>query len=205
MLNIYLARHGQDQDNVNSILNGQRDMPLTEKGIEQAKEVGQKIKEAGIIFDKVYTSPLQRTRKTAEIIAEIVKAPKPEVLHDLIERDFGIMSGKSHTQIEEFCAPNILKTETVTYFLSPEGAETFPQLIERANRLIAELNEKHKDGNILLVSHGDMGKMIYCAYYKLDWMEVLKMFHFGNSEVLLLSPSSKAENTHSFHIQQHNL
>lgn len=205
MLNIYLARHGQDQDNVNSILNGQRDMPLTEKGIEQAKEVGQKIKEAGIIFDKVYTSPLQRTRKTAEIIAEIVNAHMPEVLQDLIERDFGIMTGKSHTQIEELCAPDILKTDTVTYFLSPEGAETFPQLIERAKRLIAELNKKHENGNILLVSHGDMGKMIYCAYYKLDWKDLLKMFHFGNSEVLLLSPSSNADDTHSFHIQQHNL
>lgn len=205
MLNIYLSRHGQDQDNANSILNGQRDTPLTEKGIEQAKEVSQKIKETGITFDKIYTSPLQRARKTAEIIAETINAPKPEVMQDLIERDFGIMTGKSHTQIEELCSPNILKTETVTYFLSPEGAETFPQLIERADRLIDELNKKHKDGNILLVSHGDMGKMIYCAYYKLDWKEVLKMFHFGNSEVLLLSPSSKAEDTHSFHIQQHNL
>lgn len=205
MLNIYLARHGQDQDNSNSILNGRRDTPLTEKGIEQAKEVAQKIKGTGIIFNNIYSSPLQRAYKTAEIISETLGNDKPEKLTDLIERDFGIMSGQSHSRIEELCTPDILKTDTITYFLSPKGAETFPQLIERAKKLLAFLNGKHQDGNILLVTHGDFGKMLYCAYYNLNWKEVLTMFHFGNSELLLMSPDSKAEDAHVFHIQQHNI
>ena len=45
MLNIYLTRHGQDEDNAKSILNGRRNMPLTDKGIKQAKEVAQKTQE----------------------------------------------------------------------------------------------------------------------------------------------------------------
>jgi len=201
MLHIYLARHGQDQDNSNSILNGHRDTPLTEKGVEQAREIARKINEAGITFDKVYTSPLQRAIKTAEIIAKTVHAPYPEILQDLIERDFGIMTGKLYSQIGELCSPTILKTEAVTYFLAPEGAETFPEALERANRLLTFIKEKHKDGNILLVSHGDTGKMLYCAYYKLDWEEILKMFHFDNAEVLLLSPTSKAEDVHVFRVE----
>ena len=44
MLNIYLARYGQNQDNANGILNGHRDLPLTELGIAQAEEVAIKIK-----------------------------------------------------------------------------------------------------------------------------------------------------------------
>lgn len=205
MLNIYLARHGQDEDNANTILNGRRDTPLTKKGIEQANEVAQKIKKANIHFDKIYSSPLQRAYKTAEIISDIVGCSQSEKLDDLIERDFGIMTGKSYAQVEEFCSPNLLKTDTITYFLSPDGAETFPQLIERSKRLLKLLNDLHPTGNILLVSHGDVGKMIYCAYYNLNWQEVLKMFHFGNSDLLLMSPESKSGKTHVFHTQQCNL
>ncbi len=205
MLEIYLARHGQDRDNARGILNGRRNEPLTEKGVEQAQALAQRIKEYGIKFNITYSSPLQRAYQTAEIIANTLGLQKPEIIDDLTEREFGMMTGKPHTKIGELCFPNILKTETITYFLSPEGAETFPQLIERAKRLLKYLNDKHKDGNILLVSHGDFGKMLYCAYYNLDWKEVLKMFHFGNSALLLMSSNSKAKDVHVFHIQQHNL
>ena len=51
----------------------------------------------------------------------------------------------------------------------------------------------------------DIGKMIYAAYYGLDWLEVLKLFHFGNSELLELSETSGPGDTHVFNIEQHNL
>lgn len=199
---IYLARHGQDHDNVNYILNGRRDLALTERGIEQAKEVSLKIKNSNIKIDKIYTSPLQRAVKTAEIISGTIGSIQPEVLYDLIERDYGIMTGKSRDLIEEICAPDILKTEFVTYFLSPPNAETFPQLIERSKRLLSFIEEQHKNGEVLLVSHGDIGKMIYCAYYNLDWKEVLKMFHFGNSEVLVLCPENTGKDVKMIQIEQ---
>jgi len=204
MLRIYLARHGQDLDNAHGILNGLRDQPLSDKGIEQAKEVSSRIKETGIRFDHIYTSPLQRAYKTAEIIADTLGAEKPEPLTDLIERDFGTMTGQPQSRIKELCSPDILQTETICYFLNPEGAETFPQLIERAEKLLNMLETKHKDGNILLVTHGDFGKMIYTAYYNLDWMQVLTLFHFGNSELLELSEESRHDETHVFKIIQHN-
>lgn len=204
MLKIYLARHGQNKDNAEGILNGHRDEPLTEKGIEQAHEVAGKIKSTGIHFDHVYSSPLQRAYRTAEIICGTLGISKPEILPDLIERDFGILTGEQQSRIKELCSPDIVETDTIVYFLSPKGAETFPQLIQRAYRVLGEVRAKHTDGNILLVTHGDFGKMIYAAYYNLDWMNVLKMFHFGNSELLELSEESSPEETHVFKIQQHN-
>ena len=204
MLKIYLARHGQDMDNAKGILNGRRDELLSEKGIEQANEVATKIKESGIHFDHVYSSPLQRAHKTAEIITDTLGTKKPEVLEDLIERDFGIMTGKPQSTIKDVCSPNIVQSDTICYFLSPEGSETFPQLIERANKVLNEIKARYRNGNILLVTHGDFGKMIYTAYYGLDWREVLKMFHFGNSELLELSEESGPEETHVFKIQQYN-
>lgn len=192
-------------DNANGILNGRRDEPLSEKGIEQANEVASKIKETGIRFNHIYSSPLKRAYKTAEIITDTLGITKPEVLPDLIERDFGIMTGQPHGKIKEMCSPDIIQSDTITYFLSPEGAETFPDLVERAKKLLDNLKAKHKDENILLVTHGDFGKMIYTVYYNLDWMRVLNMFHFGNSDLLELSEDSPAEETHVFKIHQHNL
>jgi len=205
MLKIYLARHGQNKDNAEGLLNGHRDRPLTEKGIEQAEEIAGKIKEVGIVFSHILSSPLIRAKQTADIIAKRNEfSQSVELEPDLIERDFGSMTGIEQKRIEELCSPEIIKTPTVTYFLSPEGAETFPDLIRRAKKLIQKLKAQYETGNILLVSHGDFGKMLYAAYYDLPWMDVLKDFHFGNSELLLMSEDSPPEETHVFKIEQHN-
>ncbi len=204
MLRIYLARHGQDEDNASSILNGRRDMPLTELGFGQAEQLAASIKEHHLAFDAIYTSPLMRARRTAEIIAAGLGAKGPIVLADLIERDFGVMTGKPVQDIEKMCAPNIIKAHPVVYFINPQGAETFPEEMARSRKVIDWVKGKHADGNVLLVTHGDIGKMLYAAYYHLDWKSVLTMFHFGNSELLLLAEDSPAEETHVFATEQHN-
>lgn len=170
----------------------------------QAAELSQKIKEAGLHFDFIYSSPLQRAFLTAQAVSRALGSSEPVRLDELIERDFGVMTGCPVNEIETRCNPDILKTQTVTYFLSPSGAETFPQLVARAQKLLDLIRERHMDGSVLLVTHGDFGKMIYAAYYCLDWLEALKMFHFGNSELLLLAPESRAEEAHVLTLQQFN-
>lgn len=204
MTRIYLARHGQDVDNVNKILNGHRDMELTEVGVAQAHKSAQHVSELGLHFDAVYASPLKRAFETARIIATESNQPNPVALQLLIERDFGVMTGIPISEIEARCSPEILKAELITYFLSPEGAETFPDLMQRGQQVIDFVSSKHPTGSVLLVSHGDIGKMIYAAYYKLPWKNVLLNFHFGNTEILLLSEDSPPEETHLFKIEQHN-
>jgi probable phosphoglycerate mutase len=204
MLKIYMARHGQDQDNANGILNGRRNTPLTQIGLGQAHALAESIKQSEITFDAVYASPLQRALVTAQTIAAIAGTPEPVVLEGLIERDFGVMSGQPTASIAERCAPDIIQAEIITYFLHPEGAETFPDLIARANLVLGELTKMHPDGSILLVTHGDFGKMIYAAFYKLPWEEELTKFHFGNSELLLLSEESSADQAHVFKQAQFN-
>ena len=204
MLKIYLARHGQNIDNVDGILNGHRDKPLTQKGIEQAYEIAEKIQQAGICFDVIYSSPLVRAYETASIISKVTKSPTPEKELLLIERNFGIMTGKNITDIEKLCAPHIIKAEIITYFLNPTGAETFPDLLNRAEILLKKIEDTHTEGNVLLVTHGDIGKMIYAKYYELDWKQVLTKFHFGNCDLLLMSKDSHAEESHVFRTLQHN-
>ncbi|MEK7642808.1 MAG: histidine phosphatase family protein [Patescibacteria group bacterium] len=207
MLKIYIARHGQDEDNANGILNGHRDTKLTAIGEQQALDLALAINSARLKFDAIYSSPLQRARTTAGIIiceieSDVWMQWEPNPL--LIGRDFGVMTGKPVKDICSLCEPDVIKTETITYFLSPEGAETFPQLMDRAKLLLAEIRAIRSDGNVLLVTHGDMGKMIFASYYGLEWRDVLTMFHFGNSELLLLSEDCKPEEAHLVRIKQFN-
>lgn len=198
---IFIARHGQNQDNVNGILNGHRDLPLTDLGRDQAKELGETIKSSNLFFDAVYSSPLSRAFETAEIVANTAGLPKPSIYDQLIERDFGVLTGQPADRVEELCAPDIIKTETITYFLSAEGAETFPQLIERGQRILDYIRVKHNSGKVLLVCHGDIGKMIYCAATGKEWTSVLTDFHFGNGDLIDISGVGEA---HKIKLAQHN-
>jgi broad specificity phosphatase PhoE len=129
MINIYLARHGQDEDNANGLLNGQRNKPLTQQGIDQAEKLSAKIQKAGLDFDVIYTSPLTRAKTTAQIIADQTPNPVIKVLPELIERDFGVMTGKEISSINEMPPSNLLKTEVITYFLEAPESETFPETL----------------------------------------------------------------------------
>ena len=81
---IYLVRHGETELNVKRVLQGRSDYPLTETGVRQAQEVADWFREQGIVFDRVYTSPLVRAVQTARIIvgddAEIVPEPPVPVM-----------------------------------------------------------------------------------------------------------------------------
>lgn len=201
---LYVARHGQDGDNAHSRLNGRRDTPLTEIGIEQASVLARMLREQELGLDKIYSSPLQRAYRTAEVVAQELGLSAPEKNDLLLERDFGIMTGRPIAEIQYMADKELIRTTTITYFLQPEGAESFPQVIERAKKLLRYLRAQ-KEERVLLVTHGDIGKMIYAAFYELPWKNVLTDFHFGNSEVLLLAPGTPADQRHIHKTVQHNL
>lgn len=205
MLRIYLARHGQDEDNENGLLNWHRDKPLTNIGTEQARSLATTIKDSALSFDGIYSSPLQRAYKTASIIAEALDADYPEKIDLLIERDFWELTGIKISDAIKFSQTDILPTSKVTYILHPKDGEDFPTLLKRGGKIVEFIESKHKDGNVLLVAHGDIGKMIYAAYYKIDRKEVLQSFHFWNAELILLAPNTKPSETHIFKTEQHNL
>ena len=67
MTTIYIARHGQNEDNVRGILNGYRNLPLTDLGRQQARQLARHIKDRELVFDAVYASPLGRAFETAAV------------------------------------------------------------------------------------------------------------------------------------------
>jgi broad specificity phosphatase PhoE len=198
---IFVARHGQNEDNANGILNGHRDLPLTDIGRQQARQLGEGILAVELQFDAIYCSPLSRAHETAEIVSEMLGMKKPIVVDSLIERDFGKMSGQPIEKIEELCNPHIIKTDMITYFLQPEGGETFPQLEERAKSAVSEVRNLHPTGSVLVVCHGDLGKMMYATVSNTKWQDALTKFHFGNCELIELESGGR---THVIELEQYN-
>jgi len=201
-VDIFVARHGQNEDNINRILGGHRDRPLTNLGRGQARDLGQSIADIGLTFDAVYCSPLIRAHETAHIVTETAHLPQPIVMPELIERDMGIMTGKPYAQVIEESEPdNIFITDVVTYFLNAEGAETFEQLIVRAQNILDSIHAQHSSGRVLLVCHGDIGKMLYAASAGKDWRDAIEDFHFGNAELIDLSGNGSV---HTITFEQYN-
>lgn len=184
MNKIFLVRHGQCTDNAAGILNGRRDTELTELGREQAKLAAEKLCDKNVSI--IYASPLRRTFETAKIISEVLGIDEVVTHDSLLEREFGFMTGKPVADIPKL-VEKVLVTEKVNYFLEADGAEDFPSLMERCRKLLAEINQLHLDKNMLLVTHGDTGKIIRAAYYGWSWEEGLKMPYFDNTEILELN------------------
>ena len=141
---IYIIRHGQTDQNVAHRIQGQRDFPLNATGVAQAEAAREELKARGIVFDKVYSSPLGRAAKTAEIVSG--GKVKPVFDDRLKEMDFGRFEG---TDLEDM--PEDLKFffKDFTHNPAPEGVE---QLADLKARLGAFLEDMKKD---LLAEAGD--------------------------------------------------
>jgi uncharacterized phosphatase len=93
MTEITLVRHGETDWNKNMIIQGRKDIPLNETGIEQAKMTAQHFKPGD--FDLIFSTPLIRTKQTALIIADEIHFDEDVLVNeDFIERDFGDADGK---------------------------------------------------------------------------------------------------------------
>jgi probable phosphoglycerate mutase len=166
---IYFVRHGECGANVKGVFAGQADdSPLTSKGREQAVAVGKRLKNNGLKLDRIITSPLQRARETAEIIAEVVGLEKDEIEADagIAEYDMGSLSGtpvRVLASFEEACPPD---------------AENIMDFQSRVMGLVERLEGSSK--NILLVSHAGVGRVIEGTWLGMNPKEFYTLPGYAN-------------------------
>ena len=156
---IYLIRHGQTDQNVAWRIQGQKDFPLNETGIRQAEAARDALKELGISFDKVISSPLIRAVRTAEIVTGAdgdEASGAPEIILDdrLKEMDYGPYEGADLKNL-----PEALK-EFFSDFNrnpAPEGVEQLPDLVKRLGGFLEaikpDIMEMKPGENVLLSTH----------------------------------------------------
>ena len=101
---VVLLRHGESTWNDANRFTGWHDVPLSERGEAQAKQVADMLREEGLCFDAVYVSTLKRTIKTAWIILEQLDDFTVPVIASwrLNERNYGALTGLDKAETREF-------------------------------------------------------------------------------------------------------
>jgi broad specificity phosphatase PhoE len=149
---LLLARHGQSLSNAVRRFQGTQDVPLSELGALQAEALGQALRNRRICA--VYTSPLARARRTAEIVAAGLDVPLTAV-HDLRELSLGEWEGLT---VDEVCAlPGDPYAQWVRDPVAclPAGGEPLADVQARVVRAMADIAAAHPDGqDVLVVCHG---------------------------------------------------
>lgn len=102
-MKLVLLRHGQSEWNKLNLFTGWKDVDLSERGVEEAKSAGRKLKEAGIEFDIAYTSYLKRAIKTLNIALEEMDSLYIETVKTwrLNERHYGALQGLNKKETAE--------------------------------------------------------------------------------------------------------
>ena len=152
---VYLARHGETAWSLSGQHTGRTDLPLTERGEQQARTLGQRLR--GASFVKAFTSPSQRARRTAELAGFGGMA---EIDPDLAEWDYGQYEGRRTADI---------LAERPGWFLYRDGApggETPDQVAARADRVIRRV--RAIGGNVAIFSSAHILRVLAARWLGLD-------------------------------------
>jgi len=164
MTEIILVRHGETEWNVAEVFRGQIDIDLNENGVKQAELLAGYLSTSTI--EVIYSSPMKRALKTAEIIANPHKL-KVNVEPDLIDFNFGRWQGLSHEEVKKkygrLYATWITHPEQVKM---PDG-ETLEDIKKRVILINNKIIKNHK-GTIIIVGHRVVNKVMICAFLGLD-------------------------------------
>jgi alpha-ribazole phosphatase len=154
---LIIVRHGHTEATANGRFCGRLDVPLSASGLQQARDVARWLK--GVQLAAIYTSPLKRTRDTAEVIAGWRKLPVTP-LDDLTEIDFGDFDGLTFEEARQR-SPQLyevyLAAPTAIQF--PSG-ESLSQLKRRVSRAIELITRTHSGKIVLLVAHAGVNRLV---------------------------------------------
>jgi len=157
MPQLVLIRHGESEWNKQNRFTGWIDIPLSEKGEEEARSAGEKIR--GFKFDLAFTSVLQRAIKTFEIAAQIagfnhLLAEKDEALN---ERMYGDLQGLNKDECREKFGVEQVHIWRRSYDVPPPNGESLKDTAARVMPYYYKRIEPMlKEGkNILVVAHGN--------------------------------------------------
>lgn len=149
-MKLYIARHGETQWNVDDRISGRTDIPLTERGLEQAKALAEKAVGKGI--EVIIASPLIRARQTAQAVSDVLGIPVA-IDERLIELNFGIFEGldRGHPDFQRYRGQLPLRF--------PGGESAF-DLAHRVKSCLEDVKRDHAGKTVLLVCHGGVCRMV---------------------------------------------
>lgn len=166
-MELFFVRHGQTDLNAKGLVHGQLDTALNEVGKAQARLAGEFLKQE--VFSKIYSSPLQRAKNTAEIIGEYHPLTSIIVDKRITELNLGNMAGQRLK-----AKANHIKQEIYKH---PEyyGGETDENFMGRVKSFYEDLKKLPPRAKVLIVAHGG----IYVALSQIIYNKKLRVPNNG--------------------------
>ena len=153
---IIFLRHAQAENNTKRILAGRTEgVPLTKTGIEQAKRIAKYL--APIDISAIYSSPIERAKHTAEIVANAFDQDTAGVELDerLTEIDMGKFTRMNYDDMFAKYGNIFLKFYENDPVIAEHEVETFPDVQKRVLDMVDHVLKKHNNENVILVTHMD--------------------------------------------------
>jgi len=164
MTEIILVRHGETEWNIKEIYRGRIDIELNETGIKQAELLAEYLSQ--VEMEAIYSSPLKRALKTAEVIASYHNL-NVEIAPGLIDFDYGEWQGLPHQEVK-----NKYKELYAEWIKNPHrvkmpGGESLNDVRRRAIGVVDNIVSQY-EGTVALVSHRVVNKVLICTLLGLD-------------------------------------
>ena len=182
-MELYLIRHGEILGAQERKYNGQRDVPLSDRGRIQLRCLAEFLKKK-VAFDAVYASDLSRSEESAMIIAE-PQSLQPLLIPAFRERSFGDWEGMTFDEIAAQ-NPNAFYAwakDPLNY--SPIDGESTVSVRNRVMPALEELRSKHRGHKIALVAHGGVNRIILCEILGVPLQNVFRIEqNFGAMNII---------------------
>lgn len=176
---VLLIRHGETQWNVDNRVQGHLDVPLTERGEDQARRLREWLEPESL--SAIYTSDLIRAYRTAELLAQ-GRAVAPVTEPRLREARFGVFEGLTATEIAEAHpeAHRLWRNDAIRH--RPPGGETLEELGARCLAALQEHLPKHPGQTVAVVAHGGPVRMMLVSLLDLP-LEAYPKIRVENTSV----------------------
>lgn len=169
----FVMRHGEAENNAKNVYSSDRNKNhLTTKGKAQVEETVEHLKNKKVT--QIFCSPFLRTRETADIVAEKIGFPKDKIIYDerLHELDFGDFSEHPVQEYWDF-----MEGKTWNFDTKVPGGESFQDGKRRFGAFLYDIDQKYKNENILIISHGLSVELIPAIIEGADKARSLEIFH----------------------------
>lgn len=180
-LTVVFVRHGESQANQEHRLVSEAfDPPLTAQGFREAEQFARLWQDQGV--GALVSSPLKRTRQTAQVIAEVLGIETIHIDPRLHEIKLGVFDGQSIDYLEQEGdeAYRHWKRDPESPSL---GGERLSQVYSRMQGFLQDLLTQQTEGLIMATTHADCLKAIAIGILKAPW-EAAQRLHFGNLAAL---------------------
>ena len=177
MARLVLLRHGESQWNLENRFTGWVDVPLSPRGVEEAKNAGEKLKD--FTFDRAFTSVLSRANETLRLVLEAIAQTAIPIEKDkaLNERMYGELQGLNKAETAKKYGDDQVKIWRRSYDVKPPGGES---LKDTAERVLPYYETKIKPcvlkgETILIAAHGNSLRALVMQLEQLSKEQVLEL------------------------------